>query len=155
MVVRIRIASALQRTHLLLLLVGLLGSMPYTATAQHTSPADSSAHQTAIHRVMQAFEEGMPEALFTPAADRIDVSLLGSRSYYSQSQAFYVMRDYFRHHAPRSFSVDRTAEADASLFVMGTYHHAQADTPVYVMVRFDEDATTWVLHEVRIETASP
>ncbi len=104
---------------------------------------------------MQAFEEGMPEALFTPAADRIDVSLLGSRSYYSQSQAFYVMRDYFRHHAPRSFSVDRTAEADASLFVMGTYHHAQADTPVYVMVRFDEGTTTWVLHEVRIETASP
>lgn len=112
-------------------------------------------HAPAVHRVVNTFEEGAPEQLFTPAAERIDVSLLGSRSYYSRSQAFYVMRDYFRHHAPRAFAVNRTARADASLFVMGTYHHAQSDAPVHVMVRFDQHDTAWMLREVRVEATPP
>jgi len=47
--------------------------------------------------------------------------------------------------------VERTAQADASLFVMGIYRHDQADTPVRVMVRFDEGSTTWIFHELRIQ----
>jgi hypothetical protein len=145
---------------LLVLVAALAGVLPSPASGQSAdaSPEDSTRH-AAVKRVVQTFEEGAPETLFNPAAERIDVSLLGSRSYYSQSQAFYVMRDYFRQHAPRAFTVNRTAQAETSLFVMGTYHHAQADAPVYVMVRFDTHDVArnaaWVFHEVRIASTPP
>lgn len=144
------------RTLLIALLLGtaLLG-LPHLGMAQSSPSADSSAHAEAVDRVVQTFEKGTPETLFASAAERVELSVLGSRSYYSRSQAFYVIRDYLRQHAPRSFAIDRTAEADASLFVMGIYHHDQADTPVRVMVRFDEGSTAWVFHELRIEVAQP
>ena len=139
--------------YLTVLLIGLgILMLPSVGMAQSSSPpADSSAHAAAVDRVVKTFEEGAPKTLFASAAERVDLNVLGSRSYYSRSQAFYVVRDYFRHHPPRSFDVERTAQADASLFVMGIYRHDQADTPVRVMVRFDEGSTTWIFHELRIQ----
>ena len=163
MVVPIRLACArlLAAVRPLALAALLVGTGPALALAQdaESALADSTEHSEAVHRVVQAFEEGTPETLFAPSAERIDVSVLGSRSYYSRSQAFYVMRDYFRQHAPRAFAVSRTAQAETSLFVMGTYHHAQADAPVRVMVRFDarntSQDTAWIFREVRIEATPP
>lgn len=139
-----------------MLFIGLGMLFPSISTAQSSSPPpDSSAHAAAVDRVTTTFEDGSPETLFAAAAERIDLSVLGSRSYYSRSQAFYVVRDYFRQHAPRSFTIDRTTNTESSLFIMGTYHHNQADAPVRVVVRFDEGSTAWIFHELRIGVERP
>ena len=124
----------------------------HTPTLAQSAPPDSMDTDPAVERVTTAFEHGNPESLFATTADRVELSLLGSRSYYSSSQGFYVLRDFLRQHPPKQFAVQRTAWADASFFVMGRYHHTRADAPVRVIVRFDSDPPDWILHELRVES---
>lgn len=125
------------------------------AKAQGSPSLDSLHTETAVDRVASAFKNGDADPLFGVTAERIDLNLLGSRSYYSRSQASYVLRDFFRHHRPTDFVIERSVEADASLFVMGVFHHDRADRPAQVMVRFEQGAESWVLHELRIEADHP
>ena len=124
--------------------------VPAASWAQSSLP-DSVDTAPAVDRVTTAFQHGDPEALFATAADRVELSLLGSRSFYSASQGFYVMRNFLRQHPPKQFAVQRTAWADDSFFVMGHFQHTRADGPVRVIVRFDSDPPHWILHELRVE----
>ncbi|PSQ79224.1 MAG: DUF4783 domain-containing protein [Bacteroidetes bacterium QS_1_63_11] len=92
--------------------------------------------------------------LLEPAADRIEISLFGARTFYSSAQALYVLREFFRSHAPRRFVVGNVMETGTTCLVQGAYEEAQAERKLRVYVRLDrpEGGTTpWHLQEVRIE----
>jgi hypothetical protein len=141
------------RLSLLLLLVG---TVPSVAWGQ-TSAADTvgTVPDTLVHRVATAFQTGNAQLLLAPAADRVEVSLFGARTFYSSAQAFYVLRDFFEKHPPSRFVLADTTGAGRSGFLRGTYRHTRGAQPLKVYLRFvHERKDAWALHEVRIDAES-
>jgi hypothetical protein len=139
---------SLVRLALILLLIGGGQSLVDAARAQETSEA---VPDTVVQRVSAAFRTGNAQLLLTPSADRVEVSLFGTRTFYSSAQAFYVLREFFDVHPPARFSLADTTGAGSSCFLRGQFEHARDERilRVYVrLVRNEEDA--WRLHEVRI-----
>ena len=142
------------------LVIGIAGPPPLAWGQPADSTALSADSTTALpsavtQRVVTAFTEGNARRLLTPSADRVEISLFGSRTFYSSSQALYVLREFFRSHAPGRFVVADVMETGTSCFVQGRYEEARMTRRHHVYVRLDqsEDADLWSLHEVRIEAA--
>jgi len=128
-----------------------LGAGVSTAAAQEAAPADSATTAPVARRVTAALESGDAESLLSPAAERVEISLFGARTFYSRDQAVYVLRDFFAKHPPRQFKVRDVAQTDRSYFVTGQYGHAQADQALRVFVRLNVSGDVWALKEVRVE----
>lgn len=156
------------RLSMVLLLIGLSGA-PAVAYGQTSdsldqvpdsaAPAPDSATvlQSAVaKRVAGAFSSGDASRLLNPAADRIEISLFGARTFYSSAQALYVLREFFRSHAPRRFVVGNVMETGTTCLVQGAYEEVRVERPLRVYVRLDrsEGEAPWHLQEVRIEGAS-
>lgn len=144
-----------------LLLVGLAGA-PSAAWGQASdslrqAPDSAEAKQSAVaKRVAGAFSEGDASRLLSPSADRIEVSLFGARTFYSSAQALYVLREFFRSHAPRRFVVGDVMETGTTCLVQGAYEEARVERRLQVYVRLDRsgEEVPWHLQEVRVEGAS-
>ena len=149
-----------------LLLIGLSGvpsvvcgqafdSLDQVPDSINPAPDSAVALQSAVaKRVAGALSNGNASRLLEPAADRIEISLFGARTFYSSAQALYVLREFFRSHAPRRFVVGNVMETGTTCLVQGAYEEAQAERKLRVYVRLDrpEGGTTpWHLQEVRIE----
>lgn len=151
----------LPRLSLMVLLIGI-GGVP---SIVHGQSPDSAAHASdstggeiaaVAQRVAGAFSEGNARQLLTPSADRIEISLFGNRTFYSSPQALYVLRKFFRSHAPGRFVVADVMETGTSCFVRGEYEETRRARRHRVYVRLDQpdDADLWALHEVRIDRVS-
>ena len=101
----------------------------------------------ALGQIDRAFKRGDARALVAPAADRLDVSLFGSGTQYSRSQALYVMQDFFKEYPPRRLEWQSNSEAEGSRFATGRYWHGGGGPPLRVYVRLQEKK----LREVRVE----
>lgn len=144
-------------TALRLSLVFLLAGMGGAPSMVWGQAPDSVGHTSdttgVVKRVVTAFSEGDAGRLLDPSADRVEVSLFGTRTYYSSAQALYVLREFFRSHVPRRFWVQDVMETETNCFVRGEYEQAHVAQRLHVYVRLDqpEDEEAWRLHEVRIE----
>lgn len=152
----------------LALLLAALGGAPLGAWGQPTDSVSHGPDSTAsvppsvdsasvgtssvARRVAEAFSEGDASRLLTPAANRVEISLFGSRTFYSSAQALYVLREFFRSHAPHRFLVGDVVETQASCFVRGEYEQARRARrfQVYVRLGQPEGDDRWHLREVRI-----
>jgi hypothetical protein len=151
----------LPRLSLVILLIGI-GALPPTVRGQtpdsvaHASDSAAAQQSAVAKRVALAFSEGDADRLLRPSADRIEISLFGARTFYSSAQALYVLREFFRSHAPRRFRVRDVMETGAMCFVQGEYEQArrQRRLRVYVRLAQPEGEELWHLHEVRIEGPS-
>ncbi len=150
---------SVSRSLAVFLVLGLGGGL----SAAQGQPADSSASvpdsttgpPAVAQRVAAAFAEGDARRLLTPSADRVEISLFGNRTFYSSSQAVYVLREFFRSHPPGHFALGDVMEAGTSFFVRGEYEEARRVRRHRVYVRLDQSQgkDLWNLHEVRIEHA--
>lgn len=135
---------------LVLLLVGMGASV---AQGQSTDPGEAEAvPDTLVQRVSTAFADGDAQLLLTPAADRVEVSLFGTNTFYSNAQAFYVLRDFFDTHPPADFAVGDVTETGNSFFVRGRFDHDRGERPLQVYVRLVRREEMWQLQEVRINS---
>ena len=126
----------------------------FDARAQQDPETDtvsaSGVPEAVIERVEAAFENGDADLLLDEAADRVEVSLPGTRAYYSRSQAVYVLREFFDDHSPRRFEAKDVSTAGTSFFITGRFWHVRSEQPLSVYTRFA--GTDQVrLQEVRIE----
>lgn len=139
----------LVRLSLVLLMIGM--SLP-TASGQTTAPDVSRAvPDTVVRRVSSSFQSGNAQQLLAPSADRVEVSLFGTRTFYSNAQAFYVLRDFFETHPPVQFSLADTTGAGTSCFLRGRFEHTRDERILQVYVRLVQHANDkWHLHEIRI-----
>jgi len=152
---------SLRKSLVVLLMVGI-GGAPSVVQGQPAdsiaSAPDSTAEDTpaVARRVATAFAEGDARRLLTPSADRVEISLFGNRTFYSSSQAVYVLREFFRRHPSGRFAVGGVMEAGTSFFVRGEYEEARMARRHRVYVRLDrpQGEDLWNLHEVRIEHAA-
>lgn len=148
------------RLSLVLLLAGF-GGVPSVLQAQPADSTEALSDTTmtespvAVDRVVTAFSEGSANHLLTPSADRVEISLFGARTYYSSAQALYVLREFFRDHAPHRFSVEDVMGSETSCFVRGTYEQVRAAQRLHVYVRLGRvgEEAPWHLQEVNIEVA--
>lgn len=141
---------SLVRLSLVLLVTGLGASVAWGQAAPPPAGPDA-VPDTVVERVSLAFQSGSAQRLLTPSADRVEVSLFGTRTFYSSAQAFYVLRDFFEAHPPTRFALSDTTGAGTSCFLRGRLEHTRDERTlqVYVrLVRHQDDA--WQLHEVRI-----
>lgn len=120
-----------------------------------TSDTTQGIPSAVVERVNGAFSEGNADRLLVPSADRVEINLFGTRTYYSSAQALYVMREFFRTHIPDHFEVVDVMETGSSCFVQGRYRQARVDQRLKVYVRLGQvdDGASWHLREVSIETA--
>lgn len=153
------------RLPMVLLLVGFCGapsvvcgqasdSLDQAPDSLERAPDSTDAKRSAVaRRVASAFSEGDASQLLSPSADRVEISLFGTRTFYSSAQALYVLRKFFRSHAPRRFVVGDVRETGTTCFVLGAYEEARVERRLHVYVRLDQPdgETAWHLQEVRIE----
>ncbi len=146
----------------LVLLLVLVGSGPHVGWGQAAdslaSAPDSTleAPRAVVQRVAAAFAEGNATRLLTPSADRVEITLFGARTFYSNAQALYVLREFFRRHAPHGFRVQDVMEAGTSCFVQGAYEPSRRTSQLQVYVRLGrlKDEDLWRLHEVRVQESA-
>jgi len=136
------------RLSLVLVALGFTASSVF---AQSSAP-DTTAPSSVVQRVQQALSTGDASVLLTPAADRVEVNLFGTRTFYSRDQAFYVLQNFFKEHGPRRFAVQDTVQTESTYFVTGTYWHVRDERPLRVFVRLSAAAARWELQEVRVGT---
>jgi len=142
---------SLARVSMMVLLAGL-GTTAAQGQNQNEEPAPA-VPDTVVQRVTTAFQAGNARRLLSPAADRIEVSLFGTRTFYSSAQAFYVLREFFDTHSPVDFVLVDATGAGKSCFLRGRLAPARDERPLQVYVRLVRGGTeTWQLHEVRIDS---
>lgn len=123
---------------------------------EHTPDSTNAKRSAVARRVAGAFSDGDASRLLSPSADRIEISLFGTRTFYSSAQALYVLRKFFRSHAPRRFVVGDVMETGTTCFVQGAYEEARVERRLRVYVRLDrpDGEAPWHLQEVRVEETS-
>lgn len=138
-----------------LLLVGMGASLAYgqgrAAGQEPSAPGARVAPDTVVQRVATAFTDGDAQRLLSPAADRVEVSLFGTRTFYSSAQAFYVLDDFFEAHPPTGFEVGDVTEAGESCFLRGRFDHRRDERTLQVYVRLVRREDAWLLQEIRID----
>jgi len=130
----------------------LLGMVATVARGQGQAADGTEAVQKALAtRVDTAFTAGNAQQLLTPATDRVEVSLFGTRTFYSSAQAFYVLDDFFDRHPPTRFEVGDVTRAGRSCFVRGRFEHTRNERTLQVYVRLVHREEAWHLQEVRVD----
>lgn len=148
------------RLTLLCVFLGV-GGMPLLVYGQapdsveHRPDSTGGTSSAVVERVEGAFADGDASRLLVPSADRVEISLFGTRTYYSSSQALYVLREFFRSHVPQRFRVRDVMETETSCFVQGKYRQARVEQrlDVYVRLGQTDGDESWYLEEVSIEAA--
>jgi len=137
------------RLSLVLVALGFTASSVF---AQSSVPDTTASLPSVVERVQRALSAGAPSTLLTPAADRVEITLFGTRTFYSRDQAFYVLQNFFKEHGPRRFAVQDTVQTERTYFVTGTYWHTRDEQPLRIFVRLSAADARWKLQEVRIGT---
>lgn len=122
----------------------LLAALPARSTAQ-------GSERAVLERLQEAVAAGDADRVFAPAADRVDVSLLGASDIYSRSQARYVMAEFFRQYPPTRFAFEPATRREGSCFAGGAYVVERGETPLWLYVRLRQDGRDWELREIRVE----
>jgi hypothetical protein len=138
-----------------LLILGMGGSLAH-GQDRAADPGSSASRagavpDTVVQRVTTAFVDGDAQRLLSPAADRVEVSLFGTRTFYSSAQAFYVLEDFFETHPPADFEVGDVTEAGESCFLRGRFDHGRDERTLQVYVRLVRRGDVWLLQEIRID----
>jgi hypothetical protein len=77
----------------------------------------------------------------------VDINLEGNVNSYSKAQAEFVLRDFFKKHAPTDFTIKHTGASKGGLqFAIGEY---QSGTDYYdVLMRVREVGKESLIHEI-------
>jgi hypothetical protein len=128
---------------LLLITLAVLGSRPGAASAQDEDDV--------LARIQRAFVQGDSRQLLEGAAEQIEVSLFGTSTLFSRSQAVYVLESFFRQYPPRRCVFERPVEASEGSFTAGQCWYRSSETPLRVYVGLRRKGDLWELRELRVD----
>lgn len=135
------------RALLVISLVALvIAGRPLSGMAQPTDP-----EAEARTRVAESFQAGDAQRLLTPAAERVEISILGMQTVYSRAQALYVLQDFFRNFTPQDFTFGDVSYTEDDFFATAQYRYGQAEQPLQAYVRLVRRDETWLLQEIRLD----
>ena len=103
--------------------------------------------QTLFTPMKNALKAGDAKELVKYLNTSVDLNLEGEVNTYSKAQAEFVLRDFFKKHAPTDFTIVHTGSSKAGLqFAIGKY---QSGTDSYdVLMRVREVEKTYLIHEM-------
>jgi hypothetical protein len=119
------------------------------ALAAGTQPA-SAQPADVVNSIEEALNSGNVSKLLSHGSDRIAVAVFGAAREYSQAQAEYVLKDFFKTHRVKSFSFDESSDTDRGKFVQGRLRYAGSDKALQVFVRLRMKRGEWELREIII-----
>lgn len=108
--------------------------------------------QTAVDQTVKAVNSGDITAI-APFLDRtVDVTLNNEQSTYSQSQATFVLKDFFNHNPVKSFTVKHKGSPanNTSVYVIGEMQTKDGKS-FRIYLYFKEIKSAYFLQEIRIE----
>lgn len=117
-------------------------------------PARGQQGRSVVDQVDRALIRGDAQSLVETAADRLEVSLFGSSTQYSRTQAQYVLRDFFQQYPPRRLSWVDADLAEGDRFATGRYWVEGSQQPLRVYIRLQTNDSAWVLREIRVENGA-
>ncbi len=125
------------------------GAGPRPVAAQEAEDADDVMQQ-----LRQACAEGDAEMLLAPAAERVEISLLGGSTLYSRSQALFVLQEFFEQYPPVRCEMRAARPTDEDRFVPGRCWYEGAEAPLRLYVQLEAEGGAWVLRSLRVESPS-
>lgn len=103
-----------------------------------------------VKSIESALNRGNVQKLLSHSADRVAVAVFGEAREYSQAQAEYVLKDFFKEHPVASFSFDDSSETERGMFIQGRLHYRGSNRPLRVFVRLQMKREKWELREIII-----
>lgn len=79
----------------------------------------------------------------------VSMTISGSQSTYSRSQAEMVLKDFFAQHTAKGFSLEHTGNNNGNSYAIGTLNTASGSYRVYVAIKQKENGN--IVQEIRIE----
>ncbi|MEL7363573.1 MAG: DUF4783 domain-containing protein [Bacteroidota bacterium] len=137
-------------------LVGLVSTLGlgHTAAASGTLSdlrvQHSGTDTLLVPHFEAAFGDGNAEALLESAAPRLELSIFGRASFYSRTQALFVMRDFFRRYPPESVSFRDQSIGENTRTLLGQYKELGGGR-CRVAVRLRWRADAWEVRAVRLD----
>ncbi len=103
--------------------------------------------QTIFAPMKDAVKAGNAKELVKHLNTSVDLNLEGEVNTYSRAQAEFVLRDFFKKHAPTDFNIVHTGSSKGGLqFAIGKY---QSGTDSYdVLMRVREVEKDFLIHEM-------
>ncbi len=103
-----------------------------------------------VDSIEKALNKGDVSKLLSHGSDRIAVAVFGEAREYSQAQAEFVLKDFFKTHQVRAFSFDESSTTERGMFVQGRLLHKSSDRALRVFVRLRMRQSKWELREIII-----
>jgi hypothetical protein len=103
--------------------------------------------QAVFSPMKDAVKAGSAKDLVRFLNSSVDINLEGNVNSYSKAQAEFVLRDFFKKHAPTDFTIKHTGASKGGLqFAIGEY---QSGTDYYdVLMRVREVGKESLIHEI-------
>ncbi len=108
------------------------------------------AQEGGVAGVEAALAQGDADRLTALCAERVEVTMNGATTAYSQAQVRYVLGSFFEQNPPRAFHFEHHLTSDGNAaFASGLFETVGRD--YQVMVRMGRRDGVWELRELRIE----
>jgi hypothetical protein len=148
-----RFSSFMSHTRLTMVVLLTMLSATAALAQERIGETTKAVPDTVMQRVTTAFRDGDARRLLSLAADRVEVSLFGTRTFYSRAQAYYVLRNFFDEYPPTNFALVDATGAGKSSFLRGRVDHSRGERPLRTYVRMvRHENGFWQVHEVRIDS---
>jgi len=105
--------------------------------------------QGAVENIGGSLGSGNVSGITRYFDNAVSMTISGSQSTYSRSQAEMVLRDFFGKNSARGFSIEHSGGNDGSSYAIGTLNTANGRYRAYFSVRQKEGG--YMLQEIRIE----
>lgn len=102
-----------------------------------------------IKKVSEAFQSGNAEQLSKNFYKTIELELLGDENFYSQAQAFQLMKSFFEKYKPVKFTINHQGVKDLSAFAIGTLQSKSAIFRVSIFLKTENGKS--YIHQLRVE----
>ncbi|RYZ52261.1 MAG: DUF4783 domain-containing protein [Sphingobacteriales bacterium] len=79
----------------------------------------------------------------------VTMTIAGSQSTYSRSQAEMILKDFFNRNVPRSFQMEHSGKSRYLQYAIGTLHTASGNYRAYFSLKLKDGV--FLLQELRIE----
>ncbi|GIV61261.1 MAG: hypothetical protein KatS3mg044_0127 [Rhodothermaceae bacterium] len=132
------------RTLLSFLILAWLGIPPGQVLAQTRGAG-------LLQVLEEAFGRGDVEALIERAAPRVEIAFFEPSRPYSQGQARYVLKMFFRDYPPRRFRLRDSYRTHNGWLAEGDYWYGRQREPLRVYLRLQRRGARWELREILVE----
>ncbi len=125
--------------------IWLFASIIFSGYANAQNTKDTVAYKT----IENAFKSGEMQKLSQLFNNKIDVTLPNQTGIYSSTQAYYILKEFFKSNKPRSFYIITENYNNGSNLIVGKMSTANENFRVCYLTKYSENRL--LIYQIRIE----